>query len=70
VNDSSKVALITGITGQDGSIGRTASEKNYVARHRAAHNNLLRSRIHLRRDEKFIVAACFSIMAIFPTARL
>jgi GDPmannose 4,6-dehydratase len=55
VNNSKKVALITGITGQDGSyLAELLLEKGYTVHgivRRTSH--LLRSRIeHLRRDEK------------------
>ena len=55
MKDSNKVALITGITGQDGSyLAELLLEKSYTVHgivRRTSH--LLRSRIdHLRRDEK------------------
>src|SRR5437762_5239111 len=52
---SKKVALITGITGQDGSyLSELLLEKDYVVHGIVRRtSNLLRSRIeHLRRDEK------------------
>src|SRR2546427_7640108 len=55
VKDSNKVALITGITGQDGSyLSELLLEKDYVVHGIVRRtSNLLRSRIeHLRRDEK------------------
>jgi len=55
VNDSKKLALITGITGQDGSyLAELLLEKGYTVHGIVRRtSNLLRSRIeHLRRDEK------------------
>jgi GDPmannose 4,6-dehydratase len=55
VNDSKKFALITGITGQDGSyLAELLLEKGYTVHGIVRRtSNLLRSRIeHLRRDEK------------------
>src|SRR5438445_3924695 len=55
VKDSNKLALITGITGQDGSyLTELLLEKGYTVHGIVRRtSNLLRSRIeHLRRDEK------------------
>ncbi|MGC2354183.1 MAG: GDP-mannose 4,6-dehydratase [Candidatus Udaeobacter sp.] len=55
MNDSKKLALITGITGQDGSyLAELLLEKGYTVHGIVRRtSNLLRSRIeHLRRDEK------------------
>ena len=55
VKDSKKLALITGITGQDGSyLAELLLEKGYTVHGIVRRtSNLLRSRIeHLRRDEK------------------
>ena len=55
MKDSNKVALITGITGQDGSyLSELLLEKGYTVHGIVRRtSNLLRSRIeHLRRDEK------------------
>jgi GDPmannose 4,6-dehydratase len=55
VKDSNKVALITGITGQDGSyLAELLLEKRYTVHGIVRRtSNLLRSRIeHLRRDRK------------------
>ena len=55
MNDSKKLALITGITGQDGSyLAELLLEKGYMVHGIVRRtSNLLRSRIeHLRRDEK------------------
>jgi GDPmannose 4,6-dehydratase len=62
VNNSKKVALITGITGQDGSyLAELLLEKGYTVHgivRRTSH--LLRSRIeHLRRDEKIYGSRLF-----------
>ena len=72
MKESKKVALITGITGQDGSyLCELLLEKDYTVHGIVRRtSNLLRSRIeHLRRDEKFTVDAYFSTMAISPIAR-
>ena len=55
MKESKKVALITGITGQDGSyLSELLLEKDYTVHGIVRRtSNLLRSRIeHLRRDEK------------------
>src|SRR5512132_1117285 len=55
MKDSDKIALITGITGQDGSyLSELLLEKGYTVHGIVRRtSNLLRSRIeHLRRDEK------------------
>jgi GDPmannose 4,6-dehydratase len=62
VNDSGKIALITGITGQDGSyLTELLLDKGYMVHgvvRRTSH--LLRSRIdHLRRDEKIYGCSLF-----------
>jgi GDP-D-mannose dehydratase len=71
VKDSNKVALITGITGQDGSyLTELLLEKRYTVHGIVRRtSNLLRSRI-FGGMKKFMVAAYFSIMAILTTARL
>jgi len=62
VNDSKKIALITGITGQDGSyLAELLLEKGYTVHGIVRRtSNLLRSRIeHLRRDEKIYGRSLF-----------
>jgi nucleoside-diphosphate-sugar epimerase len=62
VNDSNKVALITGITGQDGSyLAELLLEKGYTVHGIVRRtSNLLRSRIeHLRRDKKIYARRLF-----------
>jgi len=73
VNDSNKVALITGITGQDGSyLCELLLEKGYTVHGivRRTSNLLDRASSIFGAIRKFMVAASFSIMAIFPTAGL
>ena len=62
MNDSKKIALITGITGQDGSyLAELLLEKGYTVHGIVRRtSNLLRSRIeHLRRDEKIYGRSLF-----------
>ena len=62
MNDSKKIALITGITGQDGSyLAELLLEKGYAVHGIVRRtSNLLRSRIeHLRRDEKIYGRSLF-----------
>ena len=73
MNDSKKLALITGITGQDGSyLAELLLEKGYTVHGivRGTSNLLDRASSIFGAMQKFIVAAYFFIMAIFPIARL
>ena len=73
MRDCNEVALITGITGQDGSyLCELLLEKGYTVHGIVRRtSNLLRSRIeHLRRDQKLYGRCFFFTMAIFTTARL
>jgi GDP-mannose 4,6 dehydratase len=71
-NDESKVALITGITGQDDSyLTELLLEKGYAVHGVVRRtSNLLRSRIeHLRRNEKIYERRLFLHYGVFPTGR-
>src|SRR6266513_2014743 len=70
MKDSEKIALITGITGQDGSyLSELLLEKGYTVHGIVRRtSNLLRSRI-CGGMTKFTVSGYFSTMAISPTVR-
>jgi GDPmannose 4,6-dehydratase len=73
MKDSDKIALITGITGQDGSyLSELLLEKGYTVHGIVRRtSNMVRSRIeHLQRTKKFMISDYFCTMGISLTARL